>query len=465
MAGKTGRANRVARQIHRELAEIFADDMGDPRFKGLTVTGVELSRDLGQAKIRFFSSREDPRATELEPALDRAEGFFRAALAERLPLRRIPRLRFQFDRGPQNIERIDSLLQRISKRRKALGLLACVSFGLSGSIIAAADPQALERHEASFSAMGTRFRVAAYGEKRGFVASVVAAAFEQVRRGELMLSHYRPESELSLINRHAAEGPWKVSEPMLDLLAWCLDQSRLSEGGFDMTVGPLMRVWGFFRDAGRIPSAAEISRALAVVGYQYVELDRRRRTVRFLREGVELDPGGMGKGYAVDLMADVMREAGLERFFISAGGSSLYAGDAPPSDERGWRVSIRGGEKDAATVEKLYLTQESLSTSGSYEKFFKIDGKLYNHLMSPRTGRPVEGMISVSVTAPTTLESEVWATALFVNGADWTRRNKPSGLRVFVCPQDRPCEWIVESADSDGTHEKQGNYSSVTVSQ
>ena len=444
MADKAGRANRVAEQIHREFSEIFAGDLGDPRFEAVTVTGVELSRDLGRAKVRFVSSGESPAGAELERSLDRAEGFFRSALAERLPLRRIPRLRFSFDRGSQNVERVETLLGRIAKRRKtSLMVLAWVAAGLGASAARGGEQGArLERYEASISAMGTRFTVAAYGRKRGFVASVTAAAFEEVRRADAMLSNYQPDSELSLINRHAADGAWRISEPMADLLGRCLDYSRRSEGGFDMTVGPLMRAWGFFRDAGQIPSDREISRALGSVGYQFVELDRRRRTVRFLREGVELDPGGMGKGYAVDQMAAVLEAAGLGRFFISAGDSSLYAGDPPPSDARGWRVRIRDGGDESAAPREIYLKNASLSTSGSYEKFIEVGGKRYSHLMNPRTGRPVEGRLSVSVIAPMTLESEVWATALFVNGGVWARRNKPYDLRVLVCPQAGLCEWI-----------------------
>lgn len=444
MNSRTGRTERIADQIHRELSEIFSGDLADPRFEVVTVTRVDLSRDLGQAKVHFVTSSEDTPIAVLESALNRASGFFRATLSERLPLRRIPQLQFRFDRGTDNVERINTLLGRISKRRKTLSWLFGAIFGLKAlfSVAAAEKLPSLERYEASFSAMGTQFTIAAYGKKRGFVASAVASAFEEVRNADLMLNHYHHGSELSLINRNAADGPWKITKPMGDLLEKCLNYSRLSGGGFDITVGPLMHIWGFSRDSGRVPSTSEITRALSVVGYRFVELDRLRETVRFLRKGVELDPGAMGKGYAVDRMVSVLREAGLKRFFISGGSSSLYAGHAPPSDERGWQVNIRSQKEGAKPVQQLYLIQESLSTSGSYEKFFEVDDTSYSHLMSPHTGNPVTGMLSVSVTAPTTLASEIWATALFVNGVEWTRQHKPEGLRVLACAIDQPCEWI-----------------------
>jgi thiamine biosynthesis lipoprotein len=441
---RTGRTERIADQIYRELSEIFAGDLTDPKFEVVTVTRVDLSRDLGQARVHFVASSEDTPIVVLESALNRASDFFRATLSERLPRRRTPQLQFRFDRGTENVDRINTLLDRISKRRKTLSWLLGAIFGLRGlfSVAVAEKLPDLERYEASFSAMGTQFTVAAYGKKRGFVASAVASAFEEVRNADLMLNHYQPGSELSLINRNAANGPWKITESMGDLLEKCLNYSRLSEGGFDITVGPLMHIWGFPRNLGRVPSASEITRALSVVSYRFVELDRLRGTVRFLRKGVELDPGAMGKGYAVDRMVSVLREAGLKRFFISGGSSSLYAGHAPPSDKRGWRVSIRSQKEGAKPVKELYLMQESLSTSGSYEKFFEIDDKRYSHLMSPHTGNPVMGMLSVSVTAPTSLASEIWATALFVNGVEWTRQHKPEGLQVLACTIDQPCEWI-----------------------
>lgn len=438
------RAERIADQIHRELIEIFAGGLDDPRFDAISITRVDLSRDLRQAKVRFLSSDDRLTPVELEPALARAEGFFRAALAQRLFLRNIPRLRFKIDWGLKNTERVTTLLNRISKRRKILSWLIGAAFGLSSSFPAAIAEQQhnLKRYEAAFSAMGTQFTVVAYGKRHGFVASAVESAFEEVRSADLMLNHYRSESELSLINRNAAKGPWKISEPMRNLLERCLDYSRLSEGGFDITVGPLMKIWGFFRNSGRAPSSHEIRQALKTVGYRFVKLDQLRGTVQFLRAGVELDPGAMGKGYAVDRMVTVLREAGLESFFISGGDSSLYAGRAPPSDDRGWRVSVRGQSKRSEPVAELYLEQKSLSTSGSYEKFFEVGDKRYSHLMNPHTGRPVTGMTSVSVTAPTAFTSEVWATALFVNGLKWIRQHKPNDLQVLVCTTSKPCEWI-----------------------
>src|SRR5574341_1338322 len=147
-----------------------------------------------------------------------------------------------------------------------------------------------------------------------------------------MLSNYRANSEWSEVNRNAANRPVRVSSEMFQLLSACVEYSRLSEGAFDITVGPLMRTWGFFKGSGRVPSAAEIAGVMASVGYQNIALDSEHQTVRFRKQGVELDPGGIGKGYAVDRVAATLKERHVASALISAGGSSIYGLGAPPND-------------------------------------------------------------------------------------------------------------------------------------
>jgi len=321
-------------------------------------------------------------------------------------------------------------------------VLGIVSFFAADSAGRAAGQPNLVRHEASASVMGATFTVAAYGEQRGPLASAIKAAFDEVRRIDHFLSNYRAESELSRINREASSGAVRISPEMASLLAHCFAFSRQSEGGFDVTVGPLMETWGFFKGSGRLPSAWDIARAREKIGYQHVALDPDKRTIRFLRAGVKLDPGGIGKGYAVDRMVAVLRQAGVQRAFLSAGSSSLYALGAPPDEPRGWYVRIRDPKNPDETAAEVYLKNESLSTSGFYEKFFKVDGKIYSHIMDPRTGMPAEGVLTVSVVSEKTIDSEAWSTGFFVNGPEWTRRHKRPDFRVFLCPASAACGWV-----------------------
>jgi FAD:protein FMN transferase len=306
-----------------------------------------------------------------------------------------------------------------------------------------ASPEML-RLESSVDAMGSTYSLAIYGADRVRMEAAAEAAFDEVRRLDEMLSNYRPSSEWSRLNREAGERPVAVGQELFDLLTACLEYSRRSQGAFDISVGPLMKVWGFYKGSGRLPHRAEVQAALKKVGYQHVTLDPVRRTVRFDRPGVELDPGGIGKGYAVDRMIQVLRNKGIKIALVSGSYSSIYGMGAPPAEPRGWEIKIRDPKDGRKTVETLYLKDMSLSTSGSYEKFFRAEGRIYSHIMDPRTGFPAPGMLSVSVLAPRTLDSEAWCKPFFINGQGWAAKHKELGLRAYFCEDrtDQPCAWL-----------------------
>jgi len=313
---------------------------------------------------------------------------------------------------------------------------------LSGAL--AADQPELLRLEKNADAMGSTYSIAMYGTDRVRMEAAADAAFDEVRRLDEMLSNYRPGSEWSAINRQAAEKPLKVSAEMFQLLAACLEYSRESEGAFDISVGPLMKVWGFYKGTGRLPHAAEVRAALARTGYRYIQLDAGAQTVWFRRPGMELDPGGIGKGYAVDRMVEVLRKNGVDTALVAGSGSSIYGMGAPPDEPRGWRVDIRDPQHPDRTSAEVFLKNTSMSTSGSYEKFFRAEGHTYSHIMDPRTGYPAQGSVSVSVIAPRTLDSEAWAKPYFVNGRQWAEKHKPKEFRVYFCEDrmDQPCVWL-----------------------
>jgi thiamine biosynthesis lipoprotein len=292
--------------------------------------------------------------------------------------------------------------------------------------------------------MGTVFAVEMYGPDPAQLARAGDRALAEASRIDHLLSNYLPDSELSRVNRDAAKAPVKVSQEFFDLLSTCVAVSRESEGTFDITVGPLMKVWGFFKDSGHLPSAQAVKDSLRKVGYQNIELDRTNRSVHFKQAGVELDPGGVGKGYAVDRMAAVLRQEGVQSALISGGGSSIFGLGMPPTDPRGWPIHIVDPRDEKKTAADVYLKDRSLSTSGSYEKFFWADGKVYSHIMDPRSGYPAPGMLAVSVLSARTLDSEIWAKPYFILGRDWTRRHKAANFRVLMC-LDQPgaaCGWL-----------------------
>jgi thiamine biosynthesis lipoprotein len=298
----------------------------------------------------------------------------------------------------------------------------------------------LLRVEVSDEAMGSTFSVVLYGRDRARLEAAARAALDEAQRLDRLLSNYLPSSEWSEVNRSAADRPVTVSQELFDLVSACVEYSRQSENAFDITVGPLMKVWGFYKGEGLLPRPAAISQALSRVGPQHIVLDAARRTVQFDRPGVEIDPGGIGKGYAVDRMVDVLRRRGIDIALVSAAGSSLYGLGAPPDEPPGWPVPIRAPSDPHTAAATVRLRNQSLSTSGSYEKFFRAGGRVYSHIMDPRTGYPAQGTVSVSVMAPRTIDSEAWAKPYFVNGRAWTAGHMPNTFRVFFC--DDTCSWI-----------------------
>ena len=292
-------------------------------------------------------------------------------------------------------------------------------------------------------AMGSSFAIVMYGAEPAQLEKAAAAAFDELHRLDDMLSNYKPGSEWSRVNREGPAGPVVISPELFALLSKCLEFSRRSDGAFDITVGPLMKVWGFYRGEGARPRPEEVSRSLGRVGHRYVRLDSEAMTVTFLRAGVELDPGGIGKGYAVDRMVDVLKRHGVDRALVSAG-SSIYGLGTPPRQPSGWRITVAAPARSRGRSVEVDLKDMSLSTSGTDEKFFQVDGQKYSHIIDPRTGHPARGVSSVSVMAPRTIESEAWTKPYFINGLPWARAQKRTDVRVFWCADSPagPCDWL-----------------------
>jgi FAD:protein FMN transferase len=302
----------------------------------------------------------------------------------------------------------------------------------------------LLRFEQSADAMGSTYSIAVYGYDRNQLETAVQAAFDEARRLDDMLSNYKPESEWSEVNRNAVRRPVHVSPELYRLLSDCLNYSGRSEGAFDISVGALMKVWGFYKGSGRLPHRAEVAAAVQKVGYRHIHLDPAAQTVKFDRPGVEIDPGGIGKGYAVDHMVDVLVHKGIRIALVTGSASSIYGLGAPPTEARGWRVQIRDPRDARKTVAEVFLKNQSMSTSGGYEKFFRAEGKMYCHIMDPRTGYPAQGSASVSVVAPRTLDSEAWTKPYFINGRQWAASHKPRDFRVYFCEDrtEQACAWL-----------------------
>jgi FAD:protein FMN transferase len=331
-------------------------------------------------------------------------------------------------------------------RRADLRIAVAKTIILVAGLICGGHGRASEliKFEDRATAMGSTFGVVLFGSDRETLQAAANAAFDEARRLDRLLSNYQPTSEWSAMNRDAGTQVFAASPELYQVVADCLRYHRESGGAFDISVGPLMKVWGFYKGEGTMPRPDEVTRALARVGSRHVRLDPAAHTIRFDRPDVELDPGGIGKGYAVDRMVDVLKAKGVTIALVSAGSSSIYGLGAPPDEPRGWRVTISQPEAPDRSIEAVFLKDASISTSGSYEKFFWADGKIWSHIMDPRTGYPARGASAVSVVAPRTIDSEAWTKAAFVNGRAWIASHTPKAFRVFFCDDAKPalCGWV-----------------------
>ncbi|MGH9800085.1 MAG: FAD:protein FMN transferase, partial [Blastocatellia bacterium] len=277
------------------------------------------------------------------------------------------------------------------------------------------------RYEDSRISMACAYSIVVYGEDESKLTQAVNAAFDEVDRIDRLMSHYKPESPLSQLNRQAASQAVKVEPELFDFIAECLRYSRESDGAFDITVGSLMKTWGFFRGEGRMPKPEELAEARSKVGWQHAILNEQEQTIRFDRAGVELDLGGIAKGYAVDRAVKILKQNGIERALVSACGSTIYGLGAPPGED-GWEVKLRDPVSSQKTAMTVRLKDRALSVSGSYEKFFDLGGKRYSHIFDPRTGWPVQDVLSVAVLTSTGTAGDALDNVFYVLGVEKSKK-------------------------------------------
>lgn len=272
-------------------------------------------------------------------------------------------------------------------------------------------------------------------------------ALDTVAFLEQLLSVYIPTSELSGVNRRAAETPVRVSESTFAMLQLGMEVFQRTSGTFDMTAAKLSKTWGFYRRQGVMPTDAQIQQALSEVGSDQIVLDADERTVRFAKP-LEINPGGIGKGFALDCAADVLKRDGVEDFAFHGGKSSILCkGDQAPEQggRKGWRIAVRHPEQSERILGWLTLFDQALGTSGPANQFFYFRGKRYGHIIDPRTGWPADGMLSITVLHPSAGWADALATGLFVAGVEKAVRyceQNPETVMLAILPgkRDGECE-------------------------
>jgi len=295
--------------------------------------------------------------------------------------------------------------------------------------------------------MACEYAIEAYGRDGDALPHLVDEAFDEVDRIDRLMSHYKAASPLSQINREAAQHPVTVEPELFDFIADAMRYHRDSDGAFDITVGPLMKAWGFFRGEGRMPSEEELADARRHVGGAHVTLDSASSTIAFDEPGVELDLGGIAKGYAVDRAVALLKRRQIAAALVSAGGSTIYALGAPPGADR-WEVGLQDPIDARRVAFTIPLKDRALSVAGSSEKAFEAGGVTYSHIMDPRTGRPAQGVLTVAVLASTGTAGDALDNAFFVLGPERGRAylNRLHDTEVIFFLPDARRGWTVVRA-------------------
>lgn len=273
-----------------------------------------------------------------------------------------------------------------------------------------ADARWLSREDAI---MGTLIRVELWADDTAAGEAAIDAVMDEMRRIDREMSPFKPESELSRINREAADHPVPISAEMFDILSRSIEFSKLSGGAFDITFSSVGYMYDYRRHIK--PTDAEIAKALPGINYRHILLDAEHRTVKFSRHGVRIDLGGIGKGYAVDNCIALLRKRGIAHALVTAGGDSRVLGDR---EGRPWMVGIRDPRRKDNVEAVIPLTNAAISTSGDYERYFEVNGVRYHHIINPKTGKSATGVHSVSVIGPDATTTDGLTKPVFILGPE-----------------------------------------------
>ena len=311
-------------------------------------------------------------------------------------------------------------------------------------VLVAAGCRPLGPRETQFATMGTYAAVtvaADEGDRLSEYTEVCRSIMEDINQ---QLSLYRPDSELCRLNASAGSGSIPVGEHLRSNLLLAVKYGDLSGGAFDITVGPLVKMWGFSGGAhpAHCPPAERVAEVRQHIGYRKIHVEGD--AVRLDEAGMVVDLGGIAKGYAVDVCCEALRRRGARNFMVNLGGNLRAFGRPEPS--RPWRIGVRHPFRGGDVIGNLELPDGmATATSGNYEQYVEIDGRRYTHIIDPRSGQPVEGMAGVTVVAASAVEADALSTALFVMGVDAGARvaSSVSQCGALLVPDRHPLEvWV-----------------------
>ncbi len=269
--------------------------------------------------------------------------------------------------------------------------------------------------------MGTFAEVSVYSDDEKIAGKAIEASLDEMERMDGVMSNYKDDSEVSLVNKSAAKAPVPCGKELLEALEYSRHYSELSDGAFDVTVSPVIAAWGFFTGKGRVPTDKELAKLLPAVSYRNIVINKANNpekpgSIFFKNPQTKIDLGALGKGYAVDRALEIVRKYAVNNACINLGGNIYVLG--APAGKNAWKVGVQHPRNKGEILGYLELKDESTATSGDYERFFEIKGKRYSHIIDPRTGMPVKDTVAVTIVAPTGTAVDALSTSVFVLGLE-----------------------------------------------
>lgn len=262
--------------------------------------------------------------------------------------------------------------------------------------------------------MDTVIDITAYGPG---AEDAVKASFAEFQRLHNLTNHFDVNSQVSKINQMAGKGPVVVDSDLVYIVDHSRELSNKFEGAFDITIGPLVELWGIGRKGEYVPSQAEIDKARSLVNYRMIEMDHIAHTIYLPKEGMLLDLGGIAKGYAADKAIEVLKAKGITSALVNAGGDVRVIGKKP--DGKPWRIGIQDPRQSDGISAKLSLTEwDTMETSGDYQRFIMKDGIRYSHILDPRTGWQPGEIASVTTVNNSSTDGDILGTAIFILGSE-----------------------------------------------
>ncbi len=293
-------------------------------------------------------------------------------------------------------------------------ILALLHFGLADR-----EPESFTADSGYRPVMGTFARVIVVAADEGAAQACIEAAFGQINKIDEMMSYHNPDSEISRLNRSAFENPVKVEPLTYQVIKKAIEFSRLTDGAFDVTVGPLVDLWSRAGDANTIPTQQQLQEAGSKVGWNKLIIEDGEQTVRFTIDGMRLDLGGIAKGFAIDKAIEVIKDSGGLGALVDIGGDIRCYGKTPKG-QKFWLVGLQNPdlESEEQILFTLKLSAGAVATSGDYQRFVVIGGRHYSHIINEKTGGTAEALSGVTIIADTATDTDALATAVSVMGAE-----------------------------------------------